>query len=153
MKPWALISLLIPLLVLGQEQVILDESFDPTTLSDWGDTQVRIERVESLSEFIEGMGDQDLFADEEEPPFVFRVQLASTKDMEQAKTIEEHALQAFEEEVIVHFDSPFYKIRVGKMNNREDAQNLQQRAIETGYRRSWVIRTVNAPAEKDRIEE
>ncbi|MCF7905561.1 MAG: SPOR domain-containing protein, partial [Candidatus Marinimicrobia bacterium] len=60
---------------------------------------------------------------------------------------------AFEEEVIVHFDSHFYKIRVGKMNSREDAQNLQQRAIETGYRRSWVIRTVNAPAEKDRIEE
>lgn len=153
MKQWALFSLLIPLLVFGQEKVKLDESFDPTTLSDWGDTKVHIERVQSLSEYFEGMGDQDSLLIEEEPPFVFRVQLASTKDMEQARTIEEHALQSFEEEVIVQFDSPFYKIRVGKMNNREDAQELQRRAIETGYRRSWVIRTVNVPAEKDRIEE
>jgi hypothetical protein len=45
----------------------------------------------------------------------------------------------------MQFDSPYYKIRVGKMNNREDAQGLQQFAIRNGYRRAWVIRTENTP--------
>jgi hypothetical protein len=113
-----------------------------------------MEQIQTLREYMAIMDTEaDTFELEERAPYIYRVQLASTQNLEQARTIEEHALQTFEEEVIVQFDSPFYKIRVGRMNNREDAQSLQRMAIETGYRRSWVIRTVNAPIQKDRVEE
>lgn len=154
MKQLALISIILPALALGQGRTELDESFDPTSLSDWGDSKARVEQIHALGEHLAG---QDLEGDtlniEEETPYIFRVQLFSTRDLERAQAIEEAAIQQFEEEVIVHFDSPFYKIRLGRMNNREDAQNLQRKAIETGYRRSWVIRTVNAPAQREMIEE
>lgn len=155
MKQLALFSLfLFPILIVAQSHAGLDESFDPTSLSDWGNSKARVEKVRALSEHLAHLdADTGVVEILEEAPFIFRVQLASTRDMERASAIEEHALQVFEEEVIVHFDSPFYKIRVGKMENREDAQNLQRKAMETGYRRSWVIRTVNTPVQKDRIEE
>ncbi|NQV15258.1 SPOR domain-containing protein [bacterium] len=66
-----------------------------------------------------------------------------------AIALEERAVETFEDEIIIQFDSPYYKIRVGKMKNREDAQNLQQFAINNGYRRAWVIRTENTPSSEN----
>lgn len=146
MKQLAFFSLIIPLILLGQGKVELDESFDPTTLSDWGYSKVRIEKMKSLKDYYAGMGNGiDSLDRTEHSDFVFRVQLASTKDYEAAKAVEERALQAFDEEIMIQFDSPYYKIRVGSMNNREDAQKLQSFAIQHGYRRAWVIRTKNQP--------
>jgi len=144
MKQLVYFSFLVPFLILGQGPVQLDESFDPTTLSDWADSKVRIEEMKSLKEYYEGLGNRTDSVDRNEhSDFIFRVQLTSTKDYEQAIAVEERALQTFKDEIIIQFDSPYYKIRVGSMNNREEAQNLQNFAIENGYRRAWVIRTKN----------
>jgi hypothetical protein len=77
--------------------------------------------------------------------FVFRVQLGSTNNYDEAIALETRAASTFEDEIMIQFDSPYYKIRVGKMNNREDAQSLQQFAFQNGFRRAWVIRTENTP--------
>jgi len=146
MKLLVYISLLLPLVILGQEKVKLDESFDPTTLHDWPGSKARIEQIKSLKAYYATVGnDIDSVQITEYSNFVFRVQLGSTNDYDEAIALESQAAQTFEEEVMIQFDSPYYKIRVGKMNNREDAQNLQQFAIEHGYRRAWVIRTENTP--------
>jgi len=146
MKLLVYISLVIPLLIVGQSKVKLDESFDPTTLQDWPSSKARIEQIKSLKAYYASVGDDiDTVEISEYSSFVFRVQLGSTNDYDEAIALETRAAQTFEDEIIMQFDSPYYKIRVGKMNNREDAQSLQQFAIQNGYRRAWVIRTENIP--------
>ena len=147
MKQLVFISFLLPLLLLGQRSVRLDESFDPTSLNDWPDSKARVERIKSLQQHFAGLGDVvDSVGIVEYADYVFRVQLGSTADYEAAIVMEERATTTFEEEIVVQFGSPYYRVRVGKFNNREDAQKLQQVAIKNGYRRSWVIRTENTPA-------
>ena len=146
MKLLVYISLVIPLLIVGQSKVKLDESFDPTTLHDWPNSKARIEQIKSLKAYYASVGnDIDTVEISEYSSFVFRVQLGSTNDYDEAIALETRAVQTFKDEIIMQFDSPYYKIRVGKMNNREDAQSLQQFAIQNGYRRAWVIRTENTP--------
>jgi hypothetical protein len=145
MKLLVYISLLLPLVIHGQDRLNLDESFDPTTLSDWPGSKARIEQIKSLKAYYSTLGNEiDSVRITEYSSFVFRVQLGSTSDYDEAIALEARAAHTFSEEVMIQFDSPYYKIRVGKMNNREDAQNLQQFAIQNGYRRAWVIRTENA---------
>ena len=145
MKLSALFSiLLLPLLLFGQGNSEYDESFDPTSLNDWGTTKARIEKIRSLSDHYATLGDQlDTVEVIEYSSHVFRVQLWSTVDREEAMALQTSATAIFEEEVVMQFDSPYYKVRVGKMNNREDAQELQTFAIQNGFRRAWVIRTEN----------
>jgi len=147
MKLLVYISLLLPLLVMGQSNAKLDESFDPTTLHDWPSSKARIEQIKSLKAYYASMGDDmDTVEVVDQFSFVFRVQLGSTNDYDEAIALETRAASTFEEEIIMQFDSPYYKIRVGKMNHREDAQRLQQYAMRNGFRRAWVIRTENTPA-------
>ncbi len=146
MKLLVYISLLFPLCIWGQNRVRLDESFDPTSLNDWSNSRAQIEQIKSLKTYYAELGTQidtvDLI---EYASFVFRVQLGSTDDYDAAIEFEERASKTFDEEIVVQFDSPYYKIRVGKMNNREDAQRLQEIAMENGFRRAWVIRTEYTP--------
>lgn len=144
MKLLVYISILIPLLGVGQSKGKLDESFDPTTLHDWPSSKARIEQIKSLRDYYASRGDEiDTVEISEQFSFVFRVQLGSTNDYDAAIALETRAASTFEDEIIMQFDSPYYKVRVGKMNNREDAQQLQQFAIQNGFRRAWVIRTEN----------
>ncbi len=146
MKLSVYISLVFPLFIWGQNTVKLDESFDPTTLNDWSNSRAQIEQIKSLKSYYADLGTQvDTVELKEYASFVFRVQLGSTNDYDAAILLEERASKTFDEEMVVQFDSPYYKIRVGRMNNREDAQRLQQFAIQNGYRRAWIIRTENTP--------
>ncbi len=150
MKLLVYINLLLPILLLGQNKVKLDESFDPTTLQDWPDSKARIEQIKSLSEYYASVGgDIDTLEVPEYSSFVFRVQLGSTNDYDAAIALESRAAETFDEEIMIQFDSPYYKIRVGKMKSREEAQKLQQFAFQNGYRRAWVIRTENTPELKE----
>ncbi|NQV41904.1 MAG: SPOR domain-containing protein [Candidatus Marinimicrobia bacterium] len=146
MKLLVYISLALPLLILGQNKVKLDESFDPTTLHDWPGSTARIEQIKSLKTYYSNLGDDlDTVEVTEYSSFVFRVQLGSTNNYDEAIALETRAASTFEDEIMIQFDSPYYKIRVGKLNNREDAQSLQQFAFQNGFRRAWVIRTENTP--------
>jgi len=146
MKLLVSISILLPLLILGQNKVKLDESFDPTSLNDWYESKADLEKIVSLGEhYLRIVDEQDSVFVEEYFDFVYRVQLGSTSDYDDAIALEQRANESFPEDVVIQFDSPYYKVRVGKKNNREDAQSLQDYAIQQGYRRAWVIRTENTP--------
>lgn len=120
----------------------LDESFNPTALRDWPSSRAQIEQVRGLGEYeLANMDTLPLF--EERPDFIFKVQLGTTTDYDEALLLDAGARSVFNEEVTMVFDSPYYKIRVGYLTNREDAQELQRDAVKKGYRRSWVVRTEN----------
>lgn len=139
---WAFSSLLVPLLLLGQQIQEFDESFNPTSLRDWPDSRAKIEQVQSTTSY-RSVDSDSLILPEEPPEYVFRVQLGSTMDYDEAIELETRARYTFDELVILAFDSPYYKVRVGKYEDREEAQDLQRRAIKEGYRRAWVLRTEN----------
>jgi len=150
MKLLVYISLLLPIVLWSQSSNKLDESFDPTTLNDWPESKARIEQIKSLTEYFSGLDEvSDSIEIIEYSDHVFRVQLASTRDYDQAIALEERASHSFDDDILIQFDSPYYKIRVGKMSSREEAQQLQQIAIKNGYRRAWVIRTENALAKEN----
>jgi len=141
---WGPFSLLLVLVtgLWAQPKPEFDESFNPTSLRDWPSSQAKIEVVKPLTDYQLDLGDS-LPVFEERPDYIYRVQLGSTDDYEKAIQLESGALDAFDEQVILAFDSPYYKIRVGRLSNREDAQVLQQQAVRKGYRRAWVVRTDN----------
>jgi hypothetical protein len=71
----------------------------------------------------------------------FRVQLASTRNEEEARAIKRGALLDFEDNVYLTFDNPYYKVRLGDFISRYEANDLQELAIEKGYMEAWVVRT------------
>ncbi len=127
---------------MGQSQNEFDESFNPTSLRDWPDSKAKIEYVAS-PETYHGSDSDSLILPEEPPEYVYRVQLGSTMDYEEAIELETRARYSFDEVVVLAFDSPYYKVRVGKHSDREEAQALQRQAVRSGYRRAWVLRTEN----------
>lgn len=128
----------------------LDESFDPTTLSDWKTMPRTLERVKPLKE---EMNTFNLMApgDSEEPKvrIGYRVQISSTSDYLQALKLDSLARTIWKEDVYMRFDSPYYKIRVGNEPHRDAAERLQQEAFRAGFRTAWVVRTEIEHKEKD----
>ncbi len=77
---------------------------------------------------------------EEKPGY--RIQIAALSNQDEAMQIKKEAMLKFAEQgVYLIFDPPFYKIRVGDFVSRYDAEKLQQKAIQLGYKDAWIVRT------------
>ncbi len=132
------ILFLLPLFLLAQdEKPELDESFDPSELKEPkfelpliiepGDKLPFEEEVEDIPADSTGDG--------------YRVQVLSTRDHEEADTLQAQLQGSFPSEVYVTYDPPYYKVRVGNYLNRPLAEESQTRLKRMGFRRAWVIRT------------
>jgi hypothetical protein len=72
----------------------------------------------------------------------YRVQIAALSSQDEAMQIKKEAMLKFGDQgVYLIFDPPFYKIRVGDFVSRYDAEKLQQKAIQLGYKDAWIVRT------------
>ena len=72
----------------------------------------------------------------------YKIQLFSSQDFFAADSIYGRAQRSFADYAVERvYNAPYYKIRVGNFINREDAEDLLDRAIHYGYRGSWIIRT------------
>jgi hypothetical protein len=70
----------------------------------------------------------------------FRVQIFKTEDLIEAKRRESMYIENFgEENVVLIYEKPFYKIRVGRLRNREEAEDLQQALCRRGMCSSIII--------------
>ncbi|MFQ6606967.1 MAG: SPOR domain-containing protein [Fidelibacterota bacterium] len=133
-----LISFLIPFLLFPQQkQPSLDESFNPSELQE--------PKLELPPIILPG---DDLSGKELEEDFPsdstrdgYRVQVLSTRDHEEADTLQAQLMERFPGEVYVTYDPPIYKVRVGNFINRPLAEEAQTRLKRMGFRRAWVIRT------------
>ncbi|MCA9731878.1 MAG: SPOR domain-containing protein [Deferribacteres bacterium] len=84
----------------------------------------------------------------------YRVQILQTQDSEDARTVQNDAIVQLDADVYSIFDSPYYKIRVGDFTVRADAEELLQRAIDKGYKSSWIVRTkIKASTSQDSLQE
>lgn len=124
-----------------------DESFDPLSLNDSDLTfpekkNDNSEEGKHLSE-----GKNAVQSPQEKPNQLidgFRVQLLATKDIERATVAKKEAEFAFGDSpvnVYIEFDSPYYKLRIGDCQTREQAEALRDLAQQKGYPSPWIVRT------------
>lgn len=87
----------------------------------------------------------------------YRVQVYTTQNISEADSILTLADSLFNGEAYLQFDAPLYKIRVGNLKSRANAETLQLVTRKKGFPRSWVLRTrvfmnLRQPKEKDSAE-
>ncbi|MDP6532955.1 MAG: SPOR domain-containing protein [Candidatus Marinimicrobia bacterium] len=71
----------------------------------------------------------------------FRVQVFASSRKEKADSLKFHLDNIMQEPVFVTFEVPLYKVRVGNCITRKEAERLQARLNEIGYRNAWIIRS------------
>ena len=75
----------------------------------------------------------------------FRIQIFASSTQKNASRVADDAKAAFTENIYVQHVAPYYKVRIGDFITREDAQALQQRALQKGYRGAFVVETMITP--------
>jgi len=136
-----------------------DEKFDPLNLKDFKlDVEPRktnSEDVVSVEQLLRGDSVQETLNTGREVPG-YRVQLISTRDQEEARSVIRNAVISFSENVYREYDNPYYKIRIGDFKSRYNATKLQEKAIEMGFHEAWVVRAIiwdgppkSAPSEEN----
>ena len=111
--------------------------FDPLALND-DDIIIRgmsMPSFNSESDTVSANIDYDLMTEG------YRVQIYTTQDLYEADSILGVADSVFFGEAYLRFDAPNYKIRVGNLTSRSNAEELQRYSRGVGFPRSWVLRT------------
>lgn len=70
----------------------------------------------------------------------FRLQIFKTEDINEAKKRESMYIGNFgEDNVILIFEKPFYKIRVGRLRNKDEAAELQEILRQKGINDTIIV--------------
>lgn len=126
-----------------------DESFDPNSLDD--DDIIIAKHEENVAksdadQVKPGLQDEKISYREANG---FRVQILATKNIETATLTEQEAKDLFatmDHKVYLIFDAPLYKIRVGDVTDRNDAEEIRDTAKDYGYREAFIVPSkVNIP--------
>jgi hypothetical protein len=87
-----------------------------------------------------GPGNEPAPGDPEEATMVYRVQLATSKDLSAAQSVRAKAQGEFKQEVHIDYEVPYYKVRVGVFVSPQAAEPLLQEARRLGYQGAWAVR-------------
>jgi hypothetical protein len=69
----------------------------------------------------------------------YRIQLFAGKLYGEARRALRVAQEIFDRPVVLDYEVPYFKVRVGSFSNREDAEDYQQKAKAAGYPEAWVV--------------
>lgn len=69
----------------------------------------------------------------------FRVQLMNADRYAEAKRASQVAMEIFDQPVVVDYEVPYYKVRVGDFSTRADAERYQLWVQRAGYQKAWVV--------------
>jgi hypothetical protein len=118
-----------------------DESFDPNTLKDDDIIIVGDESPSQQSDMTLNAVEPDVQITETNG---YRIQIIATKSIEAASQAELEAKDIFESlnhKVYLIFDAPNYKVRIGDVINRNEADEIRDIAKDYGYRGAFVVRS------------
>ena len=73
------------------------------------------------------------------PKRVFRVQLYATKYPDEARQVADFVESELSEKTYIDFKVPYYWIRAGDFETKEEANSLLAKIKQLGYRESWVV--------------
>ena len=128
-----------------EKKSIYDESFDPLSLKD---DDIVISNVEEAKKE-ELKPDQKKILIEEKTVIEkevdgYRVQLLATRSIESATLIKQKAeeqFQSYNHKVYWSFEAPFYKIRIGNVLKRTEAEAIRDLAKKLGYDQAFPVRS------------
>ena len=120
------------------ETLAYDEMFDPTQLEEpaWEveDSEYLLE-MEIDPEQVEVAQDSLIYG--------FRVQIVSTRILEEVQEVQRQALLLFGDEgVYYEYKPPLYRIRVGNCPDRRSAGRLLQRSRALGFQHAWIVQSL-----------
>jgi len=70
----------------------------------------------------------------------FRIQLFTSKEYGPAFREKTIATEVFDQPVLMDYEVPYYKVRVGNFATQEEAEKYLPAAREAGYKTAWVVR-------------
>ncbi len=73
------------------------------------------------------------------PGRVYRVQFFATKYPDEANRVAEMVAAQLSERTYIEYKAPYYWVRVGNCETREESDALLQKIKKLGYRQSWVV--------------
>ncbi len=71
----------------------------------------------------------------------YKVQIYLTLSEEDAESVASAARARLEEKVVVEFDPPYYKVRIGNCTSADEAEELLYRVKSAGYPDAWIVRS------------
>jgi uncharacterized protein YcfL len=125
-----------------------DESFDPNTLNDDDIVIVKQEDAKATDQIgpVSNVSQEESTFREAQG---FRVQILATKSIENATLIEQEAKDLFNtmnHKIYLIFDAPLYKVRVGDVISRDNAEEIRDIAKDYGYREAFIVPSkINIP--------
>ena len=69
----------------------------------------------------------------------YRVQIGTSQVFGEARQAAAIAEEIFDRPVFVDYEVPYYKVRVGSFDSRDNAEAYQQKARAAGYANAWVV--------------
>ena len=120
-----------------------DESFDPNSLNDDDIVVHKFDAISVDNDNISGSASSQqevVYKDVKG----FRVQIIATKSIETATLSEQEAKDLFENmnhKIYLIFDAPLYKLRVGDVTRRDEAEEIRDVAKDYGYREAFIVPT------------
>jgi hypothetical protein len=127
------------------ETLAYEELFDPAQLIEpaW-----EVEESDYLLEM--EIDPEQVEATQDSLIYGFRVQIVSTRILEEVQEVQRQALLLFGDEgVYYEYKSPLYRVRVGNCPDRKSAGRLLQRSRALGFQNAWIVQSLIkvAPAE------
>ena len=128
-----------------------DESFDPLSLKD-DDIVIKPASDPEQKDKTESAKKTEKKEDTQIQTEVdgYRVQLLATRSIESATLIKQKAEEQFRPynyKVYWSFEAPFYKIRIGDVLKRTDAETIRDLAKSLGYDQAFPVRSKVHPLE------
>lgn len=131
--------LLIFIGMIAAQDSVLRESFDASALKpkdpDWPAVMDPLIKNKVELNRVLGLDSTQLIREG------FRVQVFASGQKEKADSLKYHLETIVDDAVFVTFEVPLYKVRVGNCISRKEAERLQARLNEIGYRNAWIIKS------------
>ncbi len=111
-----------------QDRKIVTEDEHPIMEED----SISLEQMETEWEDVQEVGGPV-------PEKVFRVQFYATKYPDEARQVANYVESELSQKTYIDFKAPYYWIRVGSCETKEEANSLLAKIKWLGYRESWVV--------------
>ncbi len=110
-----------------------DSDVVPSPLSAESDSLVSgLDRYKLRSDSIESPADT--------VKFVYRVQIFTSRFLQEAERVRDEATTKFEETVHMDFDAPYYKVRIGDFETMEEGERFLGQVRDLGYTDVWLVK-------------
>jgi hypothetical protein len=79
----------------------------------------------------------------------YQIQIFASKFPEEAQNLADSLESNFEEAVNIHYDAPYYKVRMGDFEILKEAESFLKKIRQKGFPQAWMVKIKKEGREKD----